>query len=162
MISMMLRLVFPPWRGVTIAELQSMLKLYEKGIPKKAETLAGLRESMKLKHGALSLYVGNGMRAAVEAIGSFDLFLHNVMKLVSFPSIYRLRIPRIPANAIITIIEFVRLLDYSLGYITPRLASLVCTMTVRISQKSQENSQKRANTDTRIRRVQKEAKDPKP
>ncbi|GJS55691.1 reverse transcriptase domain-containing protein [Tanacetum coccineum] len=31
-----------------------------------------------------------------------------------------------------------------------------------ISQKSQENSQKRANTDTRIRRVQKEAKDPKP
>ncbi|GKC88972.1 hypothetical protein Tco_1149621 [Tanacetum coccineum] len=33
---------------------------------------------------------------------------------------------------------------------------------VRINQKSQENSQKRANTDTRIRRVQKEAKDPKP
>ncbi|GJV02450.1 hypothetical protein Tco_1336019 [Tanacetum coccineum] len=33
---------------------------------------------------------------------------------------------------------------------------------VRISQKSQENSQKQANTDTRIRRVQKEAKDPKP
>ncbi|GKA65707.1 retrotransposon protein, putative, ty1-copia subclass [Tanacetum coccineum] len=32
-----------------------------------------LRESRKLKHGALSLYVGNGMRAAVEAIGSFDL-----------------------------------------------------------------------------------------
>ncbi|GJX33555.1 retrovirus-related pol polyprotein from transposon TNT 1-94 [Tanacetum coccineum] len=33
---------------------------------------------------------------------------------------------------------------------------------VRISQKSQENNQKRASTDTRIRRVQKEAKDPKP
>ncbi|GJT43507.1 bifunctional monodehydroascorbate reductase and carbonic anhydrase nectarin-3 [Tanacetum coccineum] len=33
---------------------------------------------------------------------------------------------------------------------------------VRISQKSQENSQKQANTDTRIRRVQKEAKDTKP
>ncbi|GJV67057.1 putative reverse transcriptase domain-containing protein [Tanacetum coccineum] len=31
-----------------------------------------------------------------------------------------------------------------------------------ISQKSQENSQKRASTDTRIRRVQKEAKDSKP
>ncbi|GKE71038.1 hypothetical protein Tco_1529110 [Tanacetum coccineum] len=31
-----------------------------------------------------------------------------------------------------------------------------------ISQKSQENSQKQANTDTRIRRVQKEAKDSKP
>ncbi|GKB82591.1 retrotransposon protein, putative, ty1-copia subclass [Tanacetum coccineum] len=36
---------------------------------------SGLRESRKLKHGALSLYVGNGMRAAVEAIGSFDLIL---------------------------------------------------------------------------------------
>ncbi|GJS05223.1 reverse transcriptase domain-containing protein [Tanacetum coccineum] len=33
---------------------------------------------------------------------------------------------------------------------------------VRIYQKSQENSQKRANTDTRIRRVQKEAKESKP
>ncbi|GJV89020.1 putative reverse transcriptase domain-containing protein [Tanacetum coccineum] len=33
---------------------------------------------------------------------------------------------------------------------------------VRINQKSQENSQKRASTDTRIRRVQKEAKDSKP
>ncbi|GJW46615.1 hypothetical protein Tco_0078261 [Tanacetum coccineum] len=33
---------------------------------------------------------------------------------------------------------------------------------VRIYQKSQENSQKRASTDTRIRRVQKEAKESKP
>ncbi|GKA28084.1 hypothetical protein Tco_0714252 [Tanacetum coccineum] len=33
---------------------------------------------------------------------------------------------------------------------------------VRIYQKSQENSQKRASTDTRIKRVQKEAKDSKP
>ncbi|GKA77774.1 zinc finger, CCHC-type containing protein, partial [Tanacetum coccineum] len=33
---------------------------------------------------------------------------------------------------------------------------------VRISQKSQENSKKRASTDTRIRRVQKEAKESKP
>ncbi|GJX09589.1 hypothetical protein Tco_0199448, partial [Tanacetum coccineum] len=39
---MMLRLVFPPWRGVTIAELHAMVKLYEKGIPKKAETPAVL------------------------------------------------------------------------------------------------------------------------
>ncbi|GJT92244.1 hypothetical protein Tco_1081089 [Tanacetum coccineum] len=39
------------------------------------EELLGLRESRKLKHGALSLYVGNGMRADVEAIGSFDLIL---------------------------------------------------------------------------------------
>ncbi|GKE68221.1 hypothetical protein Tco_1526293, partial [Tanacetum coccineum] len=35
----------------------------------------GLRESRKLKHRALRLYMGNGMRAAVEAIGSFDLIL---------------------------------------------------------------------------------------
>ncbi|GKE73901.1 zinc finger, CCHC-type containing protein [Tanacetum coccineum] len=35
----------------------------------------GLRESRKLKHGALSLYIGNGMRATVKAIGSFDLIL---------------------------------------------------------------------------------------
>ncbi|GJW93794.1 retrotransposon protein, putative, ty1-copia subclass, partial [Tanacetum coccineum] len=116
----------------TIVELHVMLKLHEKGIPEKAETLAvlsirecriqkdkkkpqgakgkdkgknklsyapkpkiplppkrekltkdsichyykeGLRKSRKLKHRALSLYVGNGMRAAVEAIGSFDLVL---------------------------------------------------------------------------------------
>ncbi|GJS54641.1 hypothetical protein Tco_0628003 [Tanacetum coccineum] len=38
-------------------------------------TLQGLRRSKKLKHGALSLYMGNGMRAAVEAIRSFDLIL---------------------------------------------------------------------------------------
>ncbi|GKD36048.1 zinc finger, CCHC-type containing protein, partial [Tanacetum coccineum] len=38
-------------------------------------TLQCLRRSKKLKHGALSLYMGNGMRAAVEAIGSFDLIL---------------------------------------------------------------------------------------
>ncbi|GJU04487.1 hypothetical protein Tco_1120917, partial [Tanacetum coccineum] len=35
-------------------------------------------------------------------------------------------------------------------------------LVVRINQKSQENSQKRASTDTRIRRVQKEAKEQKP
>nr|GEY51849.1 hypothetical protein [Tanacetum cinerariifolium] len=31
-------------------------------------TSQGLRESKKLKHGALSLYIGNGIRAAIEAI----------------------------------------------------------------------------------------------
>ncbi|GKE32514.1 zinc finger, CCHC-type containing protein, partial [Tanacetum coccineum] len=36
---------------------------------------ASTSESKKLKHGALSLYVGNGMRVVVEAIGSFDLVL---------------------------------------------------------------------------------------
>ncbi|GKF26572.1 zinc finger, CCHC-type containing protein, partial [Tanacetum coccineum] len=38
-------------------------------------TSQGLRESRKLKHAALSLYVGNEMCAVVEAIGSFDLIL---------------------------------------------------------------------------------------
>ncbi|GKC13683.1 zinc finger, CCHC-type containing protein [Tanacetum coccineum] len=33
---------------------------------------SGLRGSRKLKPGALSLYMGNGQRAAVEAIGSYD------------------------------------------------------------------------------------------
>ncbi|GJX48579.1 zinc finger, CCHC-type containing protein [Tanacetum coccineum] len=42
---------------------------------RKNASVARLRESRKLKHGALSLYMGNGMRAAVEAIGSFDLIL---------------------------------------------------------------------------------------
>ncbi|GJW35267.1 retrotransposon protein, putative, ty1-copia subclass [Tanacetum coccineum] len=119
--------------GKTLAELHAMLKLHEKGIPKKAETPSvlaihegkiqkdkkkkpqrakgkakeknrlaytpktkilpppkrdnpandfiyhhykeGLRESRKLKHEAVSLYMGNGMRATVEAIRSFDLIL---------------------------------------------------------------------------------------
>ncbi|GJR49898.1 zinc finger, CCHC-type containing protein [Tanacetum coccineum] len=38
-------------------------------------TSHGLRKSRKLKHGALSLYVGNGMRVTFIAIGSFDLVL---------------------------------------------------------------------------------------
>ncbi|GJT33623.1 putative reverse transcriptase domain-containing protein [Tanacetum coccineum] len=41
----------------------------------------GLRGSRKLKHGALILYVGNGMSATVEAIGSFDLVLLNMHNL---------------------------------------------------------------------------------
>ncbi|GJV68192.1 hypothetical protein Tco_1483701 [Tanacetum coccineum] len=37
----------------------------------------GFREARKLKQGALYLYVGNGVRAQAEAIGSFDLVLPN-------------------------------------------------------------------------------------
>ncbi|GJU98534.1 retrotransposon protein, putative, ty1-copia subclass [Tanacetum coccineum] len=123
----------------TLAELHAMLKLHEKSIPKKVETLAvlairegkfqndkkklqgakgkdkgktklayapkpkippppkrdnptkdsichhykeGLRESRKLKHRALSLYMGNGMRAAVKDIGSFDLILPSGLIIV--------------------------------------------------------------------------------
>ncbi|GKD33475.1 hypothetical protein Tco_1248984 [Tanacetum coccineum] len=118
--------------GKTIAELHDMLMLIEKGLPKKAATLAilairggkiqkdnnkpqgakgkgkgkrklpytpkpkippppkrynlekdsichhykeGLRRSRKLKHGVLNLYMGNGMRATIEAIRSCDLIL---------------------------------------------------------------------------------------
>ncbi|GKB15642.1 zinc finger, CCHC-type containing protein [Tanacetum coccineum] len=43
-------------------------------------TSQGLRGSRKLKHGALSL--GNGMRAVVEAIGSFDLVLSSGLIIV--------------------------------------------------------------------------------
>ncbi|GKE43365.1 retrotransposon protein, putative, ty1-copia subclass [Tanacetum coccineum] len=49
--------------------------------------LQGLRGSRKLKHGALSLYMGNGMGVVVEAIGSFDLVLlsYNVFYFNAIP-----------------------------------------------------------------------------
>ncbi|GJV64937.1 zinc finger, CCHC-type containing protein, partial [Tanacetum coccineum] len=85
--------------GKTIDELHAMLKLHEKGIPKKSATPAvfairggcgihiynttqGLRRRRKMKHGALNLYVCNGMRAVVEPIGSFDLILPNGLVIV--------------------------------------------------------------------------------
>ncbi|GKA69275.1 retrotransposon protein, putative, ty1-copia subclass, partial [Tanacetum coccineum] len=45
-------------------------------------TTQGLRESRKLKPGALSLYVGNGQREAVEAIGNFDLSVPSGLVIV--------------------------------------------------------------------------------
>ncbi|GJW28030.1 hypothetical protein Tco_0044905 [Tanacetum coccineum] len=45
-------------------------------------TLQGLKGSWRLKHGALSLYVRNGMRAAIEAIGSFDSVLPSGLIIV--------------------------------------------------------------------------------
>ncbi|GJR98500.1 zinc finger, CCHC-type containing protein [Tanacetum coccineum] len=45
-------------------------------------TTQGLRGSRKLKLGALSLYVGNGQRAAVEAIGSYHLCLPSGLVIV--------------------------------------------------------------------------------
>ena len=44
--------------------------------------MQGLRGSRKLNKGALDLYVGNGMRAPVEAIGSNDLILPNGLIIV--------------------------------------------------------------------------------
>ncbi|GJT61974.1 hypothetical protein Tco_1005507 [Tanacetum coccineum] len=45
-------------------------------------TTQGLRGSRKLKPGALSLYVGNGQRAAVKAIGTYHLYLPNGLVIV--------------------------------------------------------------------------------
>ncbi|GJV43151.1 zinc finger, CCHC-type containing protein [Tanacetum coccineum] len=69
--------------GKTMNELNAMLKLREKTLPKKNVAPAlpairagkGLRGSRKLKPRALNLYVGDGHRAAVEAIRPFHLCL---------------------------------------------------------------------------------------
>ncbi|GJW14847.1 retrotransposon protein, putative, ty1-copia subclass [Tanacetum coccineum] len=45
-------------------------------------TKQGLRGAKKLKRGSLYLYVGNGVRAELEAIGSFDLVLPNGLIIV--------------------------------------------------------------------------------
>ncbi|GJS49827.1 zinc finger, CCHC-type containing protein [Tanacetum coccineum] len=45
-------------------------------------TTQGFRRSRKLKPGALCLYMGNGQRAAVEAIGSYDLCFPSRLVLV--------------------------------------------------------------------------------
>ncbi|GJX45235.1 zinc finger, CCHC-type containing protein [Tanacetum coccineum] len=45
-------------------------------------TTQGLRGSRKLKPGALSLYVGDGHRATVEAIGSYHLCHHSGLVLI--------------------------------------------------------------------------------
>nr|GEU78605.1 retrotransposon protein, putative, Ty1-copia subclass [Tanacetum cinerariifolium] len=57
--------------GKIVVELHAMLKLYEKGISKKAETTA-----------VLAIREGNGMRAADEAIRSFDLILPSGLIIV--------------------------------------------------------------------------------
>ncbi|GJR61584.1 retrotransposon protein, putative, ty1-copia subclass [Tanacetum coccineum] len=96
--------------GKTIPELHAMLKLAEKGIPKKTPVVLAIRQDWtleeelsfifgrveeeqsqfiwhirgyrKLNKGALDLYVGNGHSAAVKAIGSFELILPSGMILV--------------------------------------------------------------------------------
>nr|GEW71256.1 hypothetical protein [Tanacetum cinerariifolium] len=45
-------------------------------------TSQGLRRSRKLKPGALSLYVGNGQRTAIQAIGSYHLSLPSGLVIV--------------------------------------------------------------------------------
>nr|GFB73603.1 hypothetical protein [Tanacetum cinerariifolium] len=55
---------------------------YERFSLLQAGRRAGLRASRKLKPRALSLYVGNGQRKAVEAIGAFYLCLPSGLEIV--------------------------------------------------------------------------------
>nr|GEV45337.1 hypothetical protein [Tanacetum cinerariifolium] len=87
--------------GKTVNELHVMLKLHEQTLPKKdAPALhairagKGLRGSRKLKPGALSLYVGNGHRVAVEAIGSFHFCLPSGLFVVLYNCHYAPSITR--------------------------------------------------------------------
>nr|GEX76667.1 zinc finger, CCHC-type [Tanacetum cinerariifolium] len=76
--------------GKTVNELHVMLKLHEETLSKKDVNPAlhairagrGLRGSKKLKSGALSLYVGDGHRAAVEAMRTYHLELPNGLVIV--------------------------------------------------------------------------------
>ncbi|GKA41152.1 retrotransposon protein, putative, ty1-copia subclass [Tanacetum coccineum] len=63
--------------GKTIGEIPLHGLLERKGSKLALPVLQGFRIERKLKQGALYLYVGNGVRAQVEAIGSFDLVLPN-------------------------------------------------------------------------------------
>ncbi|GJV98928.1 retrotransposon protein, putative, ty1-copia subclass [Tanacetum coccineum] len=65
-------------------------------------TKQGFREARKLKQGALYLYVGNGVRAQVEAIGSYDLVLPNglVICLDNFSKNNVFYFNAIPSNGI--------------------------------------------------------------
>ncbi|GJW49331.1 retrotransposon protein, putative, ty1-copia subclass [Tanacetum coccineum] len=64
--------------------------------------LQGFREARKLKQGTLYLYVGNGVRAQVEAIGSYDLVLPNglVICLDNFSKNNVFYFNAIPSNGI--------------------------------------------------------------
>ncbi|GKE22807.1 retrotransposon protein, putative, ty1-copia subclass, partial [Tanacetum coccineum] len=93
--------------GKTVNELHAMLKLHEETLPKKdanpalhairagrvqknqknkphkaGKGVEGLRGSKKLKPGVLSLYVGDGHCASVEAIGTYHLELPSGLVIV--------------------------------------------------------------------------------
>ncbi|GJU20126.1 zinc finger, CCHC-type containing protein [Tanacetum coccineum] len=70
--------------------------------------LRSLRRSKKMKHEALNLYVGNGMCAVVEAIGSFGLVLSSGLIIVLDNCYYAPSITR-------GVVSFSRLVDN--GYI---------------------------------------------
>nr|GEY97160.1 zinc finger, CCHC-type [Tanacetum cinerariifolium] len=72
--------------GIFVIELNTILNrswIYDTGCGTHiCNTTQGLRASRKLKPGALSLYVGNGQREAVEAIGAFYLCLPSGLEIV--------------------------------------------------------------------------------
>ncbi|GJY95993.1 retrotransposon protein, putative, ty1-copia subclass [Tanacetum coccineum] len=72
--------------GIFTIELNTFLNrswIYDTGCGTHiCNTTRGLRASRKLKPGALSLYVGNGQREAVEAIGVFYLCLPSGLEIV--------------------------------------------------------------------------------
>ncbi|GJQ90038.1 retrotransposon protein, putative, ty1-copia subclass [Tanacetum coccineum] len=72
--------------GIFAIELNTFLNrswIYDTGCGTHiCNTTQGLRASRKLKPGALSLYVGNGQRKAVEAIGNFHLSLPSGLVIV--------------------------------------------------------------------------------
>nr|GEW90203.1 retrotransposon protein, putative, Ty1-copia subclass [Tanacetum cinerariifolium] len=74
------------WFRFFIIELNTILNrswIYDTGCGTHiCNTTQGLRASRKLKPRALSLYVGNGQREAVEAIGAFYLCLPSGLEIV--------------------------------------------------------------------------------
>nr|GEV44355.1 hypothetical protein [Tanacetum cinerariifolium] len=72
--------------GIFVIELNTILNrswIYDTGCGTHiCNTTWGLRASRKLKPRALSLYVGNGQREAVEAIGAFYLCLPSGLEIV--------------------------------------------------------------------------------
>nr|GEU72171.1 RNA-directed DNA polymerase, eukaryota [Tanacetum cinerariifolium] len=71
---------------IFVIELNTILNrswIYDTGCDNHiCNTTQGLRASRKLKTGALSLYVGNGQREAVEAIGVFYICLPSGLEIV--------------------------------------------------------------------------------
>nr|GEX99214.1 retrotransposon protein, putative, Ty1-copia subclass [Tanacetum cinerariifolium] len=72
--------------GIFVIELNTILNrswIYDIGCGTHiCNTTQGLRASRKLKPGALSLYISNGQRKAVKAIGAFYLCLHSGLEIV--------------------------------------------------------------------------------
>ncbi|GKB57597.1 hypothetical protein Tco_0913783 [Tanacetum coccineum] len=74
--------------------LNLRLLLHLRRIPAKRARASGIRGSRKLKPGALSLYVGDGHRAAVEAIRTYHLELPSGLVIVLNNSHYASSITR--------------------------------------------------------------------